>query len=93
MRSSLKHHRSKTWRSSFYLLSGVTFLSFVVGVIYIDNDVPSGEVDKRVDWLGAFIVTVGLILIIFTLSQGTNTLRGWATPCKLTSACKSYKFH
>ena len=89
-RCPLKHHRSKTWRSSFYLFSGVTFLSFVVGVIYIDNDVPSGEVDKRIDWLGAFLVTVGLILIIFSLSQGTNTLRRWATPCKSTAACKIF---
>ncbi|KIM37309.1 hypothetical protein M413DRAFT_448602 [Hebeloma cylindrosporum] len=70
----------KTWRSSFYLLSGMTFLCFVVGLIFIDDDVPSEEVDKRIDWLGALLVTSGLILIIFALSQGKNTLQGWATP-------------
>ncbi|KIM37308.1 hypothetical protein M413DRAFT_20342 [Hebeloma cylindrosporum] len=70
----------KTWRSSFYLLSAFTFLCFVGGLISIDNDVPSEEVDKRVDWLGAFLVTAGLVLIVFVLSQGEIAPQGWATP-------------
>ena len=60
----------------------MTFLCFTVGLIFIENDVLSGKVDKRIDWLGAFLVTSGLILIIFALSQGKYALQGWATPCK-----------
>jgi hypothetical protein len=58
------------------------FLCFLGGLISIDEDVPSEEVDKGIDWLGAFLVTGGLILIIFILSQGQNASQGWATPCK-----------
>ena len=37
----------------------------IVGGCYsIDADLPSTEVDKRVDWLGAFLVTAGLVTMI-----------------------------
>ena len=48
----------------------------------IDNDVPSEEADKRIDWLGALLSTGGLVLIVFVLSQGDLAPQGWATPCK-----------
>jgi len=60
-------------------------LCFLGGLISIDNDVPSEEVDKRIDWLGAFLVTAGLVLIVFVLSQGELSPQGWSTPCKRSS--------
>ena len=53
------------------------------GLISIDNDSPSEEQDKRIDWAGAFVVTAGLTLIIFILSQGDVAHKQWSTPCKL----------
>ena len=50
--------------------------------MFIDEDIPSEEVDKRIDWLGAFLVTAGLIFVIFALGQGKTASQGWATPCK-----------
>ena len=64
------------------MLGGLCFLCFLGGLIYIDNDVPSEEVDKRIDWLGAFLATGGLVLIVFVLSQGELASQGWATHCK-----------
>jgi len=61
-------------------------------MIYIDNDVPSEEVDKRIDWPGALLVTVGLTLVIFALSQGKIAPQGWSTPCKLCSASNHFIF-
>ena len=58
--------------------------------MFIDEDAPSDEVDKRVDWLGAFLVAAGLILIILVLDQGTKAPHGWATPCK---SCSSWSKH
>jgi predicted MFS family arabinose efflux permease len=72
---------SKTWRSSFYLLAGLTMLCFIGGVVSIDEDVPSNEVDKRVDWIGAFLVTAGLVLIVFVLGEGEYAPQQWRTPC------------
>ena len=37
---------------------------------------------RRVDWLGAFLVTAGLIFVVFILSDGPNAPDGWKTGCK-----------
>ncbi|KDR72245.1 hypothetical protein GALMADRAFT_74165 [Galerina marginata CBS 339.88] len=76
----LTEFTSKTWRSSFYLFSGLTFLCFIGGLVSIDDDVPSEEEDKRVDWVGAAFVTAGLVLIVFVLSQGEIAPEKWSTP-------------
>jgi len=81
---------STTWRSPFYLLAGFTLLCFLGGLISIDNDVHSEEVDKRIDWLGALLVTAGLVLIVFVLSQGELARQGWSTPCKRSSTYKRF---
>lgn len=73
----------QTWRSPFYLECGMTVLCFIGGMISIDKDLPSTEVDRRVDWIGAFLVTAGLVLIVFVLGQGEIAPQQWATPCKL----------
>lgn len=49
----------------------------------VDADKPSEEKDKRFDWLGAFLVTAGLVQIVFVLSQGELAPKKWATPCML----------
>jgi len=41
------------------------------------------EKDKRVDWLGGALVTAGLVLIIFVLSDGELAPNKWATSCEL----------
>ena len=71
----------KTWRSSFYTLTGLVFLILLSGLYSIDPDLPSLETDKRVDWIGAFLVTTSLVLIVFALGQGGIAPRQWATPC------------
>ncbi len=67
----------------------------VVGFWAIPKDEPSTELDKRVDWLGAFLVTAGLTLIIFVLSDGEVAPNKWATSCKLyhVSLTKSLCLH
>ncbi|KAK7450578.1 hypothetical protein VKT23_012887 [Stygiomarasmius scandens] len=70
----------QTWRAPFYLSSALTFVSLVGAIFSFDADKPSTEPDQRVDWLGAFLVTAGLVLIIFVLGQGEVAPRQWATP-------------
>lgn len=57
------------------------------GVYSIDKDTPHLDYppgsDRRVDWLGAFLVTAGLVLIVFVLGQGEVAPQKWATPCIL----------
>ncbi|KAF8992531.1 major facilitator superfamily domain-containing protein [Cyathus striatus] len=47
--------------------AGLDFVCIVGGVISMDKDIPSQETNKRVDWIGAFLVTAGLVLIVFVL--------------------------
>ncbi|KAF8658411.1 hypothetical protein AX16_001964 [Volvariella volvacea WC 439] len=69
-----------SWRSTFFLSTGLTVLYILTGVVTIDPDEPSLEADRRVDWLGAFLVTAGLVLIVFVLSDGEIAPQGWRTP-------------
>ena len=64
-------------------MSGLTILCIIGALLFIDRDHPSTEEDRRIDWLGTFLVTAGLVLIIFVLSDGEIAPNKWSTPCKL----------
>ncbi|THV03627.1 MFS general substrate transporter [Dendrothele bispora CBS 962.96] len=84
-----------TWRDPFFLFAGLSFLCVIGGYLTIepdsrvtkvqiqnDSNKTTGEsVSKRigVDWIGAFLITTALGLIIFTLGQGSVAPRGWRT--------------
>ncbi|KAJ7266396.1 MFS general substrate transporter [Mycena haematopus] len=68
-----------TWRSPFFLFAGMSALCILGGIFTIDPDILSPESDKRVDWIGAFLVTVGLALLLFVLGQGQLAPHGWKT--------------
>ncbi|KAI0668013.1 efflux transporter [Trametes maxima] len=70
---------AKTWRSTFWFLAGLSAVCCLGGMVSIDKDVPHDIVDRRVDWLGALLVTAGLTLIIFVLSDGSIAPNGWKT--------------
>jgi len=50
----------------------------------MERDNVDYDVDRRVDWIGATLVTVGLVLIVFVLGQGEIASQGWRTPCMNT---------
>ncbi|KAG1719374.1 major facilitator superfamily domain-containing protein [Suillus occidentalis] len=68
---------STHWRSSFYLIAVMSTLTGISGMISFDADVTATE---AVDWIGASLVTVGLVLIVFVLGQGEVASQGWKTP-------------
>ncbi|THV00004.1 MFS general substrate transporter [Dendrothele bispora CBS 962.96] len=70
---------SRSWRSAFYLNCGIVLLSVIGAVAFFDRDEPLIDIDRRVDWIGAFLVTAGLVLIVFVLAQGEIAPRKWAT--------------
>lgn len=65
----------------FYFSTGINLLCALGGAFSIDADLPSTEEDTRVDYIGAFLITAGLTLIIFVLSDGSIAPDAWATPC------------
>ncbi|KAJ6498364.1 major facilitator superfamily domain-containing protein [Mycena vitilis] len=68
-----------SWRAPFFLFAGLSLLCFLGGLFTVDADAPSTEEDKRVDWIGAGLVTAGLVLLLFVLGQGQAAPRGWKT--------------
>ncbi|KIK39599.1 hypothetical protein CY34DRAFT_808124 [Suillus luteus UH-Slu-Lm8-n1] len=68
---------STHWRSSFYLVAVASMLTGISGMISFDADVTSTE---AVDWIGASLVTIGLVLIVLVLGQGEVAPQGWKTP-------------
>ncbi|KZP33385.1 MFS general substrate transporter [Athelia psychrophila] len=68
----------QTWRSVFYLSTGLSAATLLLGLFSIHADLPPAETDRRIDWLGALLVTTGLILIMFVLSEAE--IVGWKTP-------------
>jgi predicted MFS family arabinose efflux permease len=77
------------WRSTFFFCSAIGLVSLVGGAISIEADHPTRHandpMDRRVDWLGAFLVTAGLVLIVFVLSDGETSPNGWKTSCTSAS--------
>lgn len=67
------------WRAPFFLSAGLSALCAIGALVSFDPDKTSTETDPRVDWIGAFLVTAGLVLIVFVLGQGP--IAGWKTPC------------
>ncbi|KAH9924328.1 efflux transporter [Epithele typhae] len=61
---------AETWRSTFFLLTGLSFLCCVGAWYSFDADEPYYSEDRRLDWIGAFLITVGLTFIVFVLSDG-----------------------
>lgn len=60
------------------------------GLAFIDKDLPSTESDRRVDWIGALLVTAGLTLIVFVLSDGEIAPNGWQTSCERVGQCNVF---
>jgi len=79
---------SRGWTYLFYLLGGIAVIPITIGLLVIPKDDPSlrkVDEDRRIDWIGGFIVTAGLCLFCFSLTESGIAEKGWATPCKLTS--------
>ncbi|KAI9464425.1 major facilitator superfamily domain-containing protein [Lactarius psammicola] len=69
-----------TWRTPMFLFAGVSFAWMILGFFVFEEDEPSTEEDKRVDWIGAAMITVGLVLIVYVLSDSPSAHKGWKNP-------------
>jgi hypothetical protein len=64
-----------------FLFAAVNVLCFIGGALCIDKDIPHPVDDRKVDWLGAVVITVALVFILFVLGEGEKAPKGWATGC------------
>lgn len=73
------------WRTTFWLAAGLSALALLGGLVSIPRDVLDSDVDRRIDWVGAVLVTIGLVLIVFVLGQGELASDKWKTPYIIAS--------
>jgi MFS family permease len=69
-----------SWRWIFWILSIMAFLVTAAGYFIIPKPPPrpNAELRKSVDWIGAVLVTVGVLVFLFALAEGNVV--GWSKP-------------
>ncbi|KAF8319051.1 efflux transporter [Clavulina sp. PMI_390] len=79
--SLLTQYTQKSWRSVFYFQAGMATLAATLALIFIAPDthhLALSAQDRRVDWVGAALITSGLVLLTFSLGDGeTATPSQW----------------
>ncbi|KAK8069183.1 Drug resistance protein [Apiospora phragmitis] len=72
------------WKWVFGALAGISCLVAVAGVFFIPPPPPNSSLQKQnaslwtsVDWLGGFLITAGLLALLFALTEGNVV--GWHT--------------
>ncbi|KDQ16903.1 hypothetical protein BOTBODRAFT_30275 [Botryobasidium botryosum FD-172 SS1] len=81
-----------SWRATFFLSAGLGVATALGAIFFIDPDVLDPQADKRVDWIGATIVTAALVLLLFVLGEGQLAPKGWKTPYILVLLILSITF-
>jgi len=76
----MTEYASIAWRGVFYVSAGIAAITMIAAALAIHKDKPSEEKDRRVDWIGAAISTVALVLLTFALAQSSSAKDGWRTP-------------
>ncbi|KAK7691166.1 hypothetical protein QCA50_006269 [Cerrena zonata] len=70
---------AQSWRSMFFLVTGLSAAVFAGGIFTIQPDKLNIDDNRQIDWIGALLITVGLVLIVFVLNDASVAPRGWKT--------------
>jgi len=63
------------------MLAGISVLPAIIGSTVVSGDWWTSGPKKSVDWIGAALVTTGITLFAFSLTQSGVIIYGWKTPC------------
>ncbi|WVW83189.1 hypothetical protein I302_105207 [Kwoniella bestiolae CBS 10118] len=67
-----------TWRGVQFFLGGMCLLNLIMTILFIPWD-RSHTQDKRIDWVGACLLTCGLGLFMFSINGAHGAPKGWKT--------------
>ncbi|KAG8753279.1 hypothetical protein FRC12_011601 [Ceratobasidium sp. 428] len=76
----MTEYAAVSWRGVFYLSAGVAGATILAAAAAIYKDQVCQEQDRRVDWIGALLSTIALVLLTFSLAQSSSVKGGWRTP-------------
>ncbi|KAL1411914.1 hypothetical protein Q8F55_002900 [Vanrija albida] len=69
------------WQYFYFVLGGLALIPLVLGLLVIPRDLARNQAaDKRIDWLGGFLITAALCLFTFSITQSGIAPHGWRTP-------------
>jgi hypothetical protein len=74
----------RNWSYLFYVLAGLGAIPLVLGYFAMpwDRRALTGSKVPKIDWIGGFLVTSGLSLFMFSLTQSGVVEKGWSEPCE-----------
>jgi MFS family permease len=69
------------WQYLYFVLGGLALIPLIVGIWVLPKEPKRTQpVDKRIDWLGGFLITAALCLFTFSITESGVAPKGWATP-------------
>ncbi|KAG8681887.1 hypothetical protein FRC09_017164 [Ceratobasidium sp. 395] len=76
----MTEYAAVSWRGVFYLSAGIAGATILAAAAAIHKDQVCQEQDQRVDWIGALLSTIALVLLTFSLAQSSSVKDGWRIP-------------
>ncbi|KAF9640310.1 Major facilitator superfamily [Lasiodiplodia theobromae] len=70
-----------TWRWYFFIGTILSLSTAVVAYFAIPSDREDRKgMGIKMDWWGAILISVGLVLVVYAITDSSNAPHGWATP-------------
>jgi len=70
-----------SWRWYFFIGAIFAAVSFALAWLCVPSDKEERAVyNIKMDWPGAILIVSGLILVVFSITNCSNTEKGWRTP-------------
>ena len=70
-----------SWSAYFWIGAGLSFSTAIVAYFSIPSDYQERKnLRVKMDWLGTILISSGLILVVFAITDSAHAPRGWATP-------------
>lgn len=76
-------YRPRNWSYLFYILAGLGMVPLVLAWFAMpwDRRAFTGTKVPKIDWIGGLLVTAGISLFMFSLTQSGVLQNGWSVPC------------
>ncbi|GME51268.1 MFS transporter [Neofusicoccum parvum] len=70
-----------TWRWYFFIGTILSLSTVIVSFFAIPSDRQERKgMDVKMDWWGAILISVGLILVVFAITDSAHAPNGWSNP-------------
>jgi predicted cobalt transporter CbtA len=76
--------RRRGWQHLYFIYAAFNVIPVIGGYFAIPPEPAKTDAENRkIDWVGAVLVTVAMSLLTFSITQSGLAEHEWRTPCKL----------